>query len=183
MRKCSIALIGFRATGKSVIGKLLGEKLSMDFMDMDDELVASLGQDIDSWVRAHGWESFRDAESRLLDSLAERNRLVLATGGGVILRPSNRKILKERFVVIWLQASPETIRLRLSQDPRTSSHRPPLTDLPIEDEINRVLLERCPIYEEAADLSIRTDGSTPSESVSQIQAFWEIHCPDSLAPA
>jgi shikimate kinase len=173
MAKHSIALIGFRATGKSLIGKLLGEKLAMDFMDMDDQLVVSLGRDIDSWVRLHGWESFRDAESRLLDTLAERDRIVLATGGGVVLRPSNRKTLEDHFLIAWLQASPATIHRRLSQDPKTASHRPPLTDLPMKDEINRVIQERYPLYEEIADLILDTDAAPPAELVSQIQAFWE----------
>ena len=86
--KTRIALIGFRASGKSLVGKLLAEELNLSFVDMDERLVASFGRGIDQWVQAHGWESFRQAESELLEELSREQGLVVATGGGVVLSAS-----------------------------------------------------------------------------------------------
>ncbi|GLI32682.1 shikimate kinase [Desulforhabdus amnigena] len=168
MKKGKIALIGFRATGKSLVGKILAMKTHWPLVDMDKELIASLGQDIDSYVRTYGWESFREAESKLLHALAERERLVVSTGGGVIERTVNREKLKEQFFVVWLRASPETIHARLLQDPETGANRPPLTHLPMENEIEEVLRRRAPLYEEIADLILDTDDASPEELVSRI---------------
>ena len=172
MRKHSIALIGFRATGKSLIGRLLAEALGMELVDMDEELVARLGQDINTWVGKHGWESFREAESELLTALSRRKNLVLATGGGIVLRADNRKMLKDGFLVVWLKASPETIHSRLVLDPKTSSNRPPLTGLSLEEEIRRVSEERFPLYMETADLDLVTEERPLPDLVSVVQAVW-----------
>jgi shikimate kinase len=178
MRKHSIALIGFRATGKSLISRHLAEKLGLELVDMDEELVARLGQDISTWVGKHGWESFRDAESELLTNLSRRKRLVLDTGGGIVLRAANRKMLKECFLVVWLKAAPETIHSRLVLDPKTSSNRPPLTGLSLEEEIQRVLEQRFPLYRETADLDLVTEEKSLPDLVSFVQAFWEKHNED-----
>lgn len=171
MKRRNIALIGFRTTGKSVTGKILAKRLGRIFVDMDDVLVATLGQDIDGWVRSHGWESFRKAESELLKTLSLRENLVVATGGGVILKGDNRQILKESFDVVWLQAPPHTLYSRLLEDPKTRSQRPALTDLPMKEEIERLLHERSPLYSQAADLILDTDTCPPQEVASQIHEW------------
>jgi shikimate kinase len=153
----NIALIGFRATGKSSIGRFLARHLGWRFVDMDERLVASFGQDIQSWVRQHNWESFREAESKLLESLSEQTGLVVGTGGGVILREANRQVLRNRFLVVWLKASAGTIYTRLVHDPLTPSQRPPLTELPLRAEIEQTLSERWPIYEQTANLIVDTE--------------------------
>jgi shikimate kinase len=158
MSKTSIALIGFRATGKSIIGELIAQALKLRFVDMDEDLSASFGQDISTWVSLHGWESFRHAEADLLAELAMQPGLVLATGGGVITSAANRETLKKHFLVVWLQASPKTIQARLAQDCRTTSNRPPLTEMPLCQEIEHLLVVRSPLYAEAADLIFQTDG-------------------------
>jgi shikimate kinase len=174
MSRTNIALIGFRATGKSKIGELIANALKLNFVDMDDALTASFAQDIKTWVTSHGWESFRRAESELLAELARRNDLVLATGGGVITSEANREILKRHFLVIWLQASPETIHARLAQDCRTTSNRPPLTDMPLQEEVKHLLMVRSPLYAEAADLAFTTDRISLQNLASQILAAMEM---------
>ncbi|MCK8603140.1 shikimate kinase [Desulfoferrobacter suflitae] len=169
MEKSNIALIGFRATGKSSIGERLAQVLQRQFVDMDSELTKAFGQSIHNWVRGHGWESFRYAESELLKELAGCRQLVIATGGGVIGSEGNRTLLKKYFYVIWLKATPETIRSRLLDDRRTTHvNRPPLTDLPLEDEIDHLLRERLPLYEESADVSFATDNASVEEVTEQI---------------
>jgi len=171
MQKRNIALIGFRTTGKSLTGKVLAERLSRVFVDMDDMLVATLGQDIDAWVRSHGWESFREAESALIETLSSRENLVVATGGGGILEERQPKGLRKGFYVVWLQAAPETIYSRLIEDPKTPSNRPPLTDLPMKEEIERLLQERSPLYAETSDLILETDNCPAENLALRIQAW------------
>jgi shikimate kinase len=163
--KTRIALIGFRATGKSLLGRRLAQRLGWAFVDMDDELVASLGMSIDKWVKRHGWESFRREEGRLLSALALRNRLVVATGGGIVLDPANRDLLRAAFQILWLKASKETILSRILGDARSAAYRPPLTGLPLEKEIEKVLEERLPLYEALAHHSVEVDHPPPSEII------------------
>lgn len=163
----NIALIGFRTTGKSLTGKILADQTGKTFVDMDEMLVHRLGQNIDAFVRSHGWDSFRKAESELLLDLSRHAGLVVATGGGIVLGKSNRDILRRSFFVVWLRASEETILSRLASDPKTVSQRPPLTQLPPAEEVARLLRERTPLYTEAAELSLETD-SDPPEAISSI---------------
>lgn len=166
MEKDKIALVGFRATGKSLIGRRLAESLGWAFVDMDDRLVETFGGTIQEWVAHHGWNAFREEEAKLLAQLGEEQRVVVATGGGVVLRPDNRRKLMELFRVVWLQARKSTILARLSLDPRTAAFRPPLTGLSQEDEIASLLGERQPLYEEVADLAVDTDDTTAEEIVA-----------------
>jgi shikimate kinase len=163
-----IALIGFRASGKSLVGKLLARQLDLSFVDMDEALMTSSGRRIDQWVRAEGWEPFRQAESELLEKLARESGLVVATGGGVVLNSRNRNLLKNHFLVIWLKASPETTYLRMRDDPATETSRPAFTSLPLREEIQETLAQRSDLYEETAHLIFETDALTVLGLVSEI---------------
>ncbi|ABK17326.1 shikimate kinase [Syntrophobacter fumaroxidans MPOB] len=171
MQKRNIALIGFRATGKSTVGRLLAGELGFTFIDMDRHLTGTFGRDIQCWVRTHGWKSFRDEESRLLKALAGGADLVVATGGGIILDPANCETLRAHFVVVWLTASRETILERLARDPNTIHDRPPLTDLSPALEVEQLLEERSPLYARTADLTLSTDLLAPPDVVSAIARF------------
>lgn len=168
--KSNIALVGFRASGKSLIGRLLARQDDRSFVDMDERLIASFGRDIDQWVRSEGWESFRQAESRLLEELARKQNLVVATGGGVVLSARNRRLLKTHFHVVWLKASVETTCARLQSDPQTVGNRPALTSLPLREEIQQTLAARWSLYEEVADLVLETDDLDPADLVSRLLA-------------
>lgn len=168
MRKANISLIGFRATGKSTVGRILAEELEWPFVDMDEQLASSFGRDIRDWVVNHGWESFREAESHLLKALAHREAIVVATGGGVILDAANRNLLKKRFFNVWLSAGPEVLFHRIACDPKTRSDRPALTSLPLRDEIDATLRERHRYYEETADLVMDSGISTAPQLAFEI---------------
>jgi shikimate kinase len=168
MTRSSIALIGFRATGKSSVGRALAGRLDRPFKDLDAEITTVLGQDIHSWVKARGWESFRQVETERLFALAGQGGLVVACGGGVVVRELNRECLRRHFFVVWLQASLETIRRRLLEDPRSALSRPPLTELPLKEEIETLLRQRTPWYEEIADLVLNTDAAGPAELAEAI---------------
>lgn len=171
MTKSNIALIGFRATGKSSVGRTLAGRLGRQFVDMDARLAESFGCDIRTWVQNHGWESFRQAEAELLRNLAQLENMVVATGGGIIEREVNRSILKVRFFVVWLQTSPAIIYSRLASDLNTSSNRPPLTEMPMREEVDHLVRLRSPLYEDAADLILRTDEQSPLSLAKAISDY------------
>lgn len=157
IRGNNIALIGFRTTGKTRVGRILARKLGKIFVDMDEFLTNSFGTTIDCWVRRHGWKSFRREESDLLLRLAQMDGVVAATGGGVVLDATNREILKRSFEVIWLKASPDTIESRILTDPASATQRPPLSTLPLRQEIETLLQERSALYAATARISLDTD--------------------------
>jgi shikimate kinase len=168
MKERNIALIGFRATGKTTVGKILAQRLSRGFIDMDLSLTSEAGRDITAWVAQEGWDSFRRAESGLLGVIGLQERLVVATGGGIILDPQNREVLRKDFFTVWLKASPQTIHDRLRSDPGSPLMRPALSELPIREEIEKALSEREPLYSEVANIEIDTEGKETMWVVEEI---------------
>jgi len=157
MQPLNIALIGFRATGKSTIGEILARRLGMRLIDMDRYLTSEAGRDIATWVKQEGWDSFRKAESRLLEIISLEEGLVVAAGGGIVLDPQNRTVLRKHFFTVWLKAATPTIQARLSADPGSPRTRPALSELPMQEEIVKVLSEREPLYSQVADIEIDTE--------------------------
>ena len=163
-----ISLIGYRATGKSTIARLLAEKLNAPWADSDQEIERQAGKSIARIFAEDGEEAFRNFEARVIFDLCQSDELVLATGGGAILREETREILRASGPVMWLTASPETIAARMNADAATASMRPNLTSLSQLDEIRSVLEFRTPLYQETASLEITTEGYTPEEIVEQL---------------
>jgi shikimate kinase len=168
MERQNIALIGFRATGKTTVGKILAQELGRMFIDMDLWLVSEAGRDIASWVAGDGWDSFRRAESALLEAVCLKKKVVLATGGGIILDPKNREMLRRGFFTAWLKATPRTIHHRLSSDPESPQMRPAFSELPMLEEIEKVLSEREPLYSLVADIEIDTEEKETLRIVEEI---------------
>ncbi|MDL1955941.1 MAG: shikimate kinase AroL [Candidatus Desulfofervidus auxilii] len=164
----NIILIGFRATGKTTIGKLLAQKLNKPFIDTDILIEKRAGKTIAEIVKEEGWSGFRKREKMIIKELAEKEDIVLALGGGAILDAENVECLKKNGIFIWLKAKPETILKRLYQDKKTTSQRPSLTGKSLDAEINQILKERLPIYENIADISIDTDKMLPEEIIKII---------------
>ncbi len=169
MRERNIALIGFRATGKSTVGKILARKLGRLFLDMDQRLASEAGCSIAAWVEQEGWDSFRRAESALLKLISLQKDLVVATGGGVVLDPQSRRVLSENFFTVWLKATPETIYARLSSDPGSTLTRPSLSELPVKEEIEKVLFQREPLYSQVAGAEIDTEGKQTIRIADEIE--------------
>ncbi len=163
----NVVLIGYRGTGKSTVGKLLAARLDRSLLSTDTEIVKSAGQTIPEIVEQHGWDYFRDLESQVCQKLGARDRLIIDTGGGIILRPQNVELLKKTGTLFWLTASVETITGRISRD----TQRPSLTGAKsFVDEIQDVLRERIPKYQVAADHVIETDGRSLTQVVDEILA-------------
>ena len=167
-----IVLTGFRATGKSVVGRLLADLLGYRFVDTDEEIVRSRGCSIADLVREQGWSRFRELEREVLDASRGLRRTVLATGGGAICHEQQWRRLRDSSLVIWLRADGETIRRRLQGDAGTDGQRPALEGGNAEEEIDRVLARREPLYRAGSDLVIDTALSSPERLAEQIRDFF-----------
>jgi shikimate kinase len=161
-----ISLIGYRASGKSSIAPRLAKKLGWEWLDSDRVIEQKAGCSIPDLFASQGEAAFRQLESAVLAELLQKDQLVLATGGGVILNPQNRLLLRAAGPVVWLHASLQTLVSRLSRDRRHGSSRPSLTGLPIDQEVAQVLAIREPLYRETATLTVHSDGE-PLEQVNR----------------
>jgi len=163
----NVVLIGYRGTGKSTVGKLVAERLGRVLVSTDAEIVKSAVQSIPEIVEQHGWEYFRDLETKTCQDLAGRDGVVIDTGGGAILRSQNVEGLKRTGKLFWLTAPVETIARRIGAD----TQRPSLTGTKsFLDEIQDVLRERTPKYQAAADYIIETDGKSATQVADEILA-------------
>jgi shikimate kinase len=161
----NIVLIGYRGTGKSVVGHLLADRLRMPYLSMDAELVKRAGISIPEIVAKAGWSGFRDQEAELAQELGEQNNLVIDTGGGVIERPGNIEALQQNGCIIWLRAEVSTIVARIQGD----TERPALTTgKTFTEEVAEVLERREPKYRDAARYAIDTDALTPEQIADKI---------------
>jgi shikimate kinase len=158
-----LALVGYRGTGKSTVGRLLARRLGRPFIDADVALEARFGRTIGSIFDELGEPVFRDWEEAMLAELTEDQDRLIATGGGAVLRESNRRRLRDFGTVVWLSASPRVIADRLGADPSAVAGRPALTPAGTLGEVAAVLAAREPLYREIADLEISTEGRTPEE--------------------
>jgi shikimate kinase len=158
----NIVLIGFMGSGKSSVGRLVAARLGFQFVDTDQLIVQNTGAQITDIFREHGEEFFRDGESRALESLQNRDRLVIATGGGIILRESNVALLRKLGVVVWLTAGEEIIFDRVSRN----SKRPLVQTENPRETIRNLLALRNPLYEAAAQFTVET-GDRPHEQVAE----------------
>ncbi|MBG2875799.1 shikimate kinase AroL [Proteus alimentorum] len=148
----TIYLIGPRGAGKTTVGKALSLTLNYRFIDTDDWITKKYQQTIASMVQEKGWDFFRQTESEALVQVSHPNQ-VISTGGGMILAEQNRTYMKSSGVIIYLQASLETLVERLSRDPN-EAQRPSLTGKTLVSEMNDVLAKREPLYLQCADIIV-----------------------------
>jgi len=164
----NIILIGYRATGKTTLARLLADKLGWQWADADVEIERRAGKSIARIFAEDGEPAFRDLEAQVIADLCRRENLVLAAGGGAPLRPESRRRMREAGSVVWLTALPETIHARMSADATTAGRRPSLTNRGELDEIIHLLEKREAVYRETAHFQIDTEGKSPEELVGQI---------------
>ena len=165
----NLVLIGYRGTGKTVVGQRLAEDLGLRYVGLDDAIVQRAGKPIPEIVEDAGWDGFRDVESDVVRAASVEDGCVLDTGGGAILRDSNVAALRHNGMVFWLQASVDDIVARIGGD----DQRPSLTGKQsFTDEVAEVLAERTPKYAAAADVVVDTSGLSLDEVVAAIsEAF------------
>ncbi len=153
----NIYLIGYRCCGKTSVGNYVSEQLGLTFIDADQELESDYETTIPEMVAERGWDYFRTCEKQILKRLCGLDDHVISTGGGAVIDPENRTLLKSRGTVFWLTAAPETIRNRMQTDENTGVRRPALTGRGLFEEISSALESRRAYYEEASDFKIKTD--------------------------
>jgi shikimate kinase len=161
----NIILIGFMGCGKSSIGRRLALRLGHEFLDSDELIVETAGgKSISDIFAEEGEERFRERETSTLQGLIGSTSIVLATGGGAVLRPENREILRGIGTTVWLHADPETLFERASR----SRKRPLLEVENPRTTFNALLESRLPVYEEAGDLRIDASGLSHDQTVESI---------------
>lgn len=167
-----VTLIGYRGCGKSTVAALLAERLGCGWQDADAVLEAAVGTSITTLIASQGETAFRDEEARILESELAACEGVVATGGGVVLRPANRRLLRAAFrPVIWLAAPAAVVRQRLAADPTTATRRPALSGGDPLDEVAAAVVEREPLYRECADHVVDTSSTVPAAVADAIVAW------------
>ena len=165
-----LVLCGMMGSGKTTVGKLLAKVLAWEWADMDEYIVERYG-DISELFAKKGDAYFREVETETVKMLTQKDRLVLSTGGGVVLRAENISLLKENGIVVYLRATKQTLIERLQGD----NTRPLLqAEGPLDNKIERLLEERVELYEGVADVILDVDGKTPEEITKEILACVEI---------
>ena len=163
----NLFLIGYRGTGKTTVASLLGERLNCSVLDSDVVVQDRAGRTIAEIFASDGEPAFRDLEQAVVADLAAGQPGVVSLGGGAILRQANQEELAGHHVV-WLQASPNKIAGRLASDEISPDQRPSLTGKGLLEEIEQVLAERTPIYQQCATITVDTDDMTPAEVADEI---------------
>ncbi|MGD9108341.1 MAG: shikimate kinase AroK [Gammaproteobacteria bacterium] len=165
-----IFLIGPFGAGKSTIGRALAKALDLKFYDTDRIIEKRLGVDL-SWIfDIEGEAGFRRRETEILDELSQLSDVIISTGGGTILLPENRRLLKDRGLVIYLKT---TIKQQLQRTQRNKYNRPTLRVDNIEDCLKVFHNERAPLYGEVADVSFSTNRRSYKVVVKEILQYLE----------
>jgi shikimate kinase len=166
LRRGNLFLVGMMGSGKSTVGRQLARAMKKIFIDADTELEQRLGVSISTIFEIEGEAGFRDREEALLAELCVREGIVLATGGGAVIRPANRRVLRVNGCVVYLHAPVETLLERT----KGSRHRPLLmTDNP-RLKLQAHYQERDPLYRETADIVIESDHVRAPEILPMIAA-------------
>lgn len=163
-----VALAGFMGAGKSRIGWELSRRLSLTFIDTDRVIERVSCLSIPDIFELYGEAVFRDYETEVVRRCLRLDEVVISTGGGTVVRPENRALLKSRGPVVVLTASPETIYQR------TRRHKRPLLEVgnPIE-RIRQLMQARQSAYDEVASFTVSTDGRRSEEVVEEIvEKLW-----------
>lgn len=169
LRPSRIFLVGPMGAGKTTIGRQLAQSLGLEFDDTDQEIQRRTGVDISTIFEYEGEDGFRRREMKAIAEMVEQDNVVLATGGGAVTQPENRRLLAARGYVIYLSCSPEQQFERTYKD----KNRPLLqTEDPLE-MLKSLNGEREPQYQEIADLVVSTEGRSAQAVVKEVVRHFE----------
>jgi shikimate kinase len=177
MNATNLFLVGMPGCGKSTVGRQLARHLGLRFVDADTELESRIGMPIRAYFETHGEPAFRDVEQSVIADLSAQSGLVLATGGGAVLREANRQTLQRHGQVIYMRTSPEELFRRLRHD----THRPLLQ---VADPLRRLrdlYRDRDPLYRQAAHFVV--EGVRPSVSALQHMILAQLELAGLVDPA
>ncbi len=159
-----IFMVGPMGVGKTTIGRMLAKDLQLEFVDCDVEIEDRCGASI-AWIfDMEGEAGFRERESQVLGELTKRENILLATGGGAILKKQNRDFLRERGIVVYLDASVEMLVKRTAKDKK----RPLLQNANPESVLRRIKILRDPLYMEVADIQVFVRDNSSRKTVNRI---------------
>ena len=164
----NIVLIGYRCCGKTTVGRLLARDLEGEFLDTDRLIEEKIGISIHSHVSQNGWRDFRRVEREVVEEIASKDNVVIATGGGTVIDQENVSTLRKNGWVVWLDTGVPVIRERMKNAQKSGEWRPSLSGADPLDEIDQILQERKPLYEHASDYTVDTNGQSPQEVVQVI---------------
>jgi shikimate kinase len=154
IQKRNIFLIGPMGSGKTAVGRHLARLFRLTFYDSDADIETKTGVDIAFIFEKEGEQGFRVRERESIDRLTQMEEIVLATGGGAVIEAENRRVLRERGVVVYLETSVDQQLERT----RHARHRPLLNDTDPEQTLATLMQHRAQLYAEIADLTVSTDG-------------------------
>jgi shikimate kinase len=146
-RSRNVFLVGLMGAGKTTVGRILARRLGLTFIDSDHEIEARTGVKIPTIFEIEGEDGFRKRETQVIAELTQGDNLVLATGGGVVLNPENRALLKSGGWVVYINVPPEILYERIRND----RNRPLIqVDNPLA-RLRELYVQRDPLYREVAD--------------------------------
>jgi shikimate kinase len=156
-----VAIVGYMGSGKTTLGRVLARALRREFVDLDRAIVKEAGKGIPEIFAEHGEERFRELEHKaLLDALEDRTPSVVACGGGIVLRPDNRTLLREVTTVF------------LREDTGVLYHRTRGPGRPLRaasrEEFETRYTERLPLYREVADIEVEVNGRPPAQVAEEV---------------
>lgn len=160
----NVFLIGFMGAGKSTIARALQRELGFPLVEMDERIVQEQGMSINDIFEKYGEAHFRDIESQLIVALGNQEASIVSCGGGVVIRPENVQNMKKSGRIVFLKATPQTIYERV----KNSTDRPILNGHMNVEYISELMEKRRELYENAADITIQTDGKMREEVCQEI---------------
>jgi shikimate kinase len=162
----SVVLIGMMGAGKSSVGRCLQRRTGLTLLDTDEIVVSKFGISIPEIFAEHGEEKFRDAETEALRGIATTGQAIIVTGGGIVLREENVRILRRQGVIVWLDADENTLFMRASRE----RNRPLLQTKSPRNAFSKILRARRRLYATIADICVDTLALTDEEIAVAIVA-------------
>ncbi|WP_316659376.1 shikimate kinase [Ralstonia condita] len=166
----NVFFVGLMGAGKTTVGRAVARRLDLPFFDSDHEIEARCGVRVPVIFELEGEAGFRDRETHMIDELTSREGVVVATGGGAVLRPQNRAMLRERGTVIYLRANPHDLYLRTRHD----KNRPLLQTENPRAKLEELHAIRDPLYREVAHFVIETGKPTVAQLVNMVLMQLEV---------